>query len=198
MIHSMAGTPEICLYLLAFGQLARRYAIPYRGGGLLTGSKTCDYQAGVEGSAGLFSSFLGGSHFLFHAGGWLEGGLTVDPVKLALDLEELRKMMRLQQGLDLQHFDAANARLRRSGPAARHSLESDAYRPAFADYAAYDRWLTAGQPTAHSEAARAARLSMEGGADALPLPAGRLSLVDAFIRRREEDLATIRHYVRPD
>lgn len=109
---SMAGTPEICLYLLAFGQLARRYGIPYRGGGLLTGSKSCDYQAGVEGSAGLYSSLLAGAHFLFHAAGWLEGGLTVDPVKLVLDLEELRKMVRLQQGLDVRHLDTASVRLR--------------------------------------------------------------------------------------
>ena len=45
-----------------------------------------------------------------------KGGLTVDPGKLVLDLEELRKMMRLQRAPDLQHLDSANAMLRRGDP----------------------------------------------------------------------------------
>lgn len=100
-------------------------------------------------------------------------------------------MVRLQQGLDVRHLDTASVRLRSWEPGARPALECDVHRPLFADYATYDRWVATGQRTAYSEAARAARLSMEAGADSLPLPAERLNLVDAFIRRREVDLAHI-------
>lgn len=129
--NSMAGTPEICMYLLAFGQLARYYQTPYRGGGLVTGAKSCDYQAGAEGSTVLLTSLMAGSHFLFHTGGWLEGGLTVSPSKLQLDLEELRKAMQLHRGIDW-------------------SGTVPFFKPKFANYNSFDGWSNSGRPCAES------------------------------------------------
>lgn len=165
--NSMAGTPEICLYLLAFGQLARHYGAPYRGGGLITGAKTSDYQAGVEGSAGLFASMLAGSHFLFHTGGWLEAGLTFDPAKLLLDLEELRKMMRLQRGLSLQRTAAA-------------------FKPVFADYASYESWLASGKPASDTAAASLAQSVMHTSVKPVTtLPSARAAAIREYIAARE-------------
>lgn len=165
--NSMAGTPEICLYLLAFGQLARYYCTPYRGGGLITGAKTCGYQAGVEGSAGLFASMLAGSHFLFHAGGWLENGLTFDSAKLLLDLEELRKMMRLQRGLNLQ----------RTAPL---------FLPVFSDYASFESWRKSGEPASDAIAASLARARWQFDVKpATSLPAARVAEIREYVLKRE-------------
>ncbi len=44
----MAGTSELALMNLMIGQLARRYDVPWRSSGMLTGSKICDAQAAYE------------------------------------------------------------------------------------------------------------------------------------------------------
>ncbi len=82
------GTPEYMKATLIGGQLARRYAIPYRS------SNTCaanavDAQAAYESVFSLWSVVMGGASFVKHAAGWMEGGLTCSFEKLVLDVELL-------------------------------------------------------------------------------------------------------------
>ncbi len=70
------GTPESGIGLLCTGQLARHFGLPFRTGGGLNSSQTCDAQAAYESLMTLLPTFLAGTNFVMHAAGWLEGGLV--------------------------------------------------------------------------------------------------------------------------
>ena len=70
------GTPESVFGVLAGGQLARRYGLPFRGGGGLASSPAVDAQAAAETQMMLWATMLAGTDVVLHAAGWLEGGLT--------------------------------------------------------------------------------------------------------------------------
>jgi len=121
------GTPESVVGTLAGGQLARRYNLPYRGGGGLCSSNALDAQAAAETMNTLWATMLAPADFVLHAAGWLEGGLTASYEKLALDLEVLRMFEVLEQGVTLGEEEFALDAIRGEGPggmflAADHTL----------------------------------------------------------------------------
>ena len=122
------GMPESVLGCIAGGQLARRYDLPFRGGGGLTSANALDAQAATESAMSLWGTYLSGCDLVLHAAGWLEGGLTTSYEKFALDLEVLRMFERLRGGLDVGTEDLALETIREEGPgaiffAAPHTLE---------------------------------------------------------------------------
>jgi trimethylamine--corrinoid protein Co-methyltransferase len=121
------GMPESVLGSLAGGQLARRYGIPFRGGGGLTSANALDAQAATESAMSLWGTYLSGCDLVLHAAGWLEGGLTCSYEKFALDLEVLRMFESLRAGLDVNTETLALETIREEGPggiflAADHTL----------------------------------------------------------------------------
>ena len=70
----MAGTAELGLMNLMIGQLARKYRLPWRSSGMLTGSKVTDAQAGYEVAFNMFPILLAGANFVMHCAGWTEAG----------------------------------------------------------------------------------------------------------------------------
>jgi trimethylamine---corrinoid protein Co-methyltransferase len=122
------GMPESVLGSLAGGQLARRYGLPFRGGGGLTSANALDAQAATESAMSLWGTYLSGCDLVLHAAGWLEGGLTTSYEKFALDLEVLRMFENLRHGLDVGAEELALETIREEGPgaiffAAPHTLE---------------------------------------------------------------------------
>jgi trimethylamine---corrinoid protein Co-methyltransferase len=122
------GMPESVLGSLAGGQLARRYGLPFRGGGGLTSANALDAQAATESAMSLWGTYLSGCDLVLHAAGWLEGGLTCSFEKLALDLEVLRMFQSLRAGLGVGSEELALETIREEGPggiflAAPHTLE---------------------------------------------------------------------------
>jgi trimethylamine--corrinoid protein Co-methyltransferase len=121
------GMPESVLATIAGGQLARRYGLPFRGGGGLCSANVLDAQAATESAMSLWGAYLAGSDFVMHAAGWLEGGLTASFEKLVLDLEVLRMLESLRAGLDVDAEHLALDAIRDEGPggmflAAPHTL----------------------------------------------------------------------------
>jgi trimethylamine--corrinoid protein Co-methyltransferase len=110
------GTPEAVLGTLAGGQLARRYGIPFRGGGGLCSANALDAQAASESLNMLWATYLAGSDLVMHAAGWLEGGLTASYEKFALDLEVLRMFETLRRGIAVGEEEFALEALREEGP----------------------------------------------------------------------------------
>src|SRR5919201_664658 len=66
------GTPETAIGLFCTGQIARHFGLPWRSGGGLTASQTCDAQAAYEALMTLLPTFLAGTNFVMHSAGWLE------------------------------------------------------------------------------------------------------------------------------
>lgn len=154
------GMPEGVLGTLAGGQIARRYGLPYRGGGGLCSAMSVDAEAAVESLNMLWSAYLGGSDLVVHAAGWLEGGLTTSFEKLALDLELLAMLERLGKGIETDEEHFALEVIAEEGPggmflASPHTLDH------FRDWVPmsplfrgdnYVNWLKRGSPTAEQAA----------------------------------------------
>ncbi|WP_292279133.1 trimethylamine methyltransferase family protein, partial [Mesorhizobium sp.] len=83
------GTPENAKANIIAGQLARRYNLPYRTSNA-NASNVVDLQAAYETEMATWGAVLGGANLIYHAVGWLEGGLTASYEKLVLDVEILQ------------------------------------------------------------------------------------------------------------
>ncbi len=117
------GTPESVWGVLAGGQLARHYGLPFRGGGGLASSNTVDAQAAAESTLMLWATVLARTDVVLHAAGWLEGGLTASFEKFALDVELLEQFARQSRGIG---FTRGGAGVRRAeGGRARRPLPGE-------------------------------------------------------------------------
>ncbi|HEY3194317.1 MAG TPA: trimethylamine methyltransferase family protein [Candidatus Dormibacteraeota bacterium] len=151
------GTPESAMGILASAQMARRYHVPFRGGGALTSSKSPDAQAAYESMMCMWPTILGGVHFVLHAAGWLESALLASYEKFIIDVEALRMFeWILHRGLPVDEEGLAMDALREVGPGghflgAEHTLRNyrtGFYRPWISSTENYDRWNRFGARTA--------------------------------------------------
>lgn len=110
------GTPESIFGVFAGAQLARRYGLPFRGGGGLCSSNVVDAQAAAESAFMLWATMLAGTDVVLHAAGWLEGGLTASLEKFALDVELLEQFQVQQRGIGFSDEEFALEALREVGP----------------------------------------------------------------------------------
>jgi trimethylamine--corrinoid protein Co-methyltransferase len=110
------GTPEGVLATLAGAQLARRYRLPFRGGGGLASSNAVDAQAASETAMMLWATFLAGADVVLHAAGWLEGGLTASLEKFALDVELLDQLALQRRGISFTEEELAFDAIAETGP----------------------------------------------------------------------------------
>jgi len=188
------GTPESAIGLFCTGQLARHYGLPFRTGGGLTSSQTCDAQAAYESLMTLLPTFLAGTNFVMHAAGWLEGGLVSCYEKFIVDIELLR-MLRVEfTPLEIDEESlafGAHVEVGHGGHflGAEHTMERFRecfYRPLLSSTANYERWLKLGGKDA---AARAADITAKKLDEYVPPPfddAIRAELDDFVTRRRTE------------
>src|SRR5579859_2735592 len=146
------GTPEPGLGVLCTGQIARRFGLPWRGGGGLNASQTVDAQAAYESLMTLLPTFLAGTNFVMHSAGWLEGGLVSCYEKFIVDVELLRE---LKHEFTPVVFDddslafGAHTEVGHGGHflGAEHTMERFRdcfYRPLLSSTANYDRCLKLG------------------------------------------------------
>ena len=110
------GTPESVFGVLAGAQLARRYGLPFRGGGGLASSCAVDAQAAAETQMMLWATMLAGTDVVLHAAGWLEGGLTASFEKFALDVELLEQFRIHRAGIGSSDEELGFEALAEVGP----------------------------------------------------------------------------------
>ena len=87
------GTPEYMRATQMTGQLARFYGLPMRSSGVCT-ANVPDGQAIWETSNSLWAAVQSGTNLVYHAAGWLEGGLIASPEKFIMDCEILQHIQR--------------------------------------------------------------------------------------------------------
>jgi trimethylamine--corrinoid protein Co-methyltransferase len=185
------GTPESAVGLLATGQLARHFGLPFRTGGGLTTSQTCDAQAAYESLMTLLPTFLAGANWVMHAAGWLEGGLVSCYEKFIVDVELLR-MLRVEfTPLEIDEESlafGAHSEVGHGGHflGAAHTMERFRdcfYRPLLSSTANYERWLRTGGKDATARAGEIAARTLEKY---------QLPLLDDAVRAELEDFVTQR------
>ena len=188
------GTPENTKANVIGGQLARRYGLPYRSSNS-NASNAVDLQAAYETGMATWGAVLGGANMIYHAAGWLEGGLTASYEKLILDVEILQNMMEFLQPLPFSEDDLGFEAVK-SIPAGGHFFgaahtmsryETAFYRPMLSDWQNHGAWEESGSRDALERATtlwqRALREYQEPALD----PAIREEL-DAYVARRREDI----------
>jgi len=188
------GTPENAKANVIAGQLARRYGLPYRTSNA-NASNTVDLQAAYETAMATWGAVLGGANLIYHAAGWLEGGLTASYEKLILDVEILQNMVEFLRPLkwdaDELGFDAI-----RDVPAGGHFFgaahtmaryEHAFYQPLLSDWRSYENWATAG---AKDAAQRATDLWQQALAEYEEpvIDAARREELEAYVAKRREEI----------
>ncbi|SMX22551.1 trimethylamine methyltransferase family protein [Boseongicola aestuarii] len=87
------GTPEYMRATQMTGQMARFYGLPLRSSGSCA-ANVPDGQAMWETTASLWAAVQSGTNAVYHAAGWLEGGLIASPEKFVMDCEVLGQIIR--------------------------------------------------------------------------------------------------------
>src|SRR5579859_5209429 len=188
------GTPESAFGLLCTGQLARHFGLPFRTGGGLTSSQTCDAQAAYESLMTLLPTFLAGTNWVMHAAGWLEGGLVSCYEKFIVDVELLR-MLRVEfTPLEVDEASLAFGAHEEVGHGghflgAQHTMERFRecfYRPLLSSTANYERWLKLGGKDATARASDIVAKKLEEYEQPPMDDAVREELEEFVVRRRAE------------
>jgi trimethylamine---corrinoid protein Co-methyltransferase len=190
------GGPESALGLLASGQIARRFGVPWRaGGGFLTSSQTPDAQAAYEGLNTMLPAFLAGAHYVEHAAGWLESGLVASFEKFIVDIEMLRVLKEEFRPMEIDEASLAFDAHREVGYGghffgAAHTLERFRdcfYRPLLSSTENFERWQTRGGQDAAERAARLWREALDRY-EQPPLDPALREQLDAYVVRRRAEL----------
>ena len=154
------GTPTHFQASLAAGQLARKLGLPWRSAAG-SASNINDVQAANENQMGLWGCLLAGATVTIHAGGWLEGGLTVSYEKLVTDAEVLNMIAELcagaQAGQDEIGFDNALSHVQPQShffdaPQTMARYNTEFYEPIVHDYANFGTWTERGARDANQRA----------------------------------------------
>ena len=189
------GTPENTKATLAGGQLARRYGLPYRSSNA-SASNVVDAQAAYESEMSIWAAVMGHANLVYHCAGWMEGGLTASFEKVILDAEMLQMMAEFLAPIEVNEATLGLDAIREVQPGghffgAAHTLEryeTAFYTPMLADWRNFESWEEAGSHTA-TERATAIWKELLASYEQPPLDPGVEEALDAFVRRRKDEIA---------
>ncbi len=187
------GTPEYMKAVIAGGQLARRYGIPYRTSNV-NAANTLDAQAAYESAMSLWAVTQGGGNFIMHAAGWSEGGLTASFEKFILDVDLLQMVAEFLKPLDVSPAALGLDAIRDVGPGGHffgtpHTLEryeTAFYSPILSDWRNFETWTEAGRPTTYDHANRIFKQTLDRY-EAPPMDPAVKEELDAFVARRKAE-----------
>ena len=192
------GTPEFLRAALVGGQLARRYNLPYRSSNV-NASNALDLQATYESMFSLWGAVMGGANLVFHAAGWLEGGLCASFEKMVLDADLLQMVSAALEPTVVDDDTLALDAIADVGPGG-HFFGTDHtqarfrdafFAPMLSDWRNFESWDEAGRPTAGQRAEVLARELLDACEEPPIDQAVREQLEDFVARRvREGGVAT--------
>ena len=143
------GTPEYIRATQITGQMCRFYKIPMRSSGVCA-ANVPDGQAMWETSNSLWAAVQSGTNMVYHAAGWLEGGLIASPEKFVMDCEVLQQIQRYfdKRIVETSVDDIAVDAIKEVGPDGHYfgcehtqeRYESAFYQPMISDWSNYEAW----------------------------------------------------------
>lgn len=189
------GSPESQLALLASAQLARRYNLPFRSGGMFSSSKIPDAQAAYESVQVMLPTIMAPVNFVLHAAGWLEGGLTAGYEKFVLDCELLGMYHTFLKGIDLSEEGMAMESLRTVEPGGHHlgtphtirNFRTAFYRADLFDTNPYEQWQEEGSEDACKRAGKKVQQLLHDY-EPPPLDEGIDEALVAFMEQRKREV----------
>ena len=153
------GTPEYARAVLAGGQLARKYGLPYRTSNV-NASNYPDAQAAWESEMSLWSAVMAHGNMIKHSGGWLEGGLCASFEKLVMDMEMVQMMSETLKPITIGKDDLALDAIAEVGAGGHHfgtahtmaRYKNAFYKPIVSDWNNFETWQESGSLRAEQRA----------------------------------------------
>ncbi len=191
------GTPEPAQVLFGAAQFARKYNLPFRSGGSLTGSKLPDAQAAYESANTIGPAVMGGVNFVLHAAGWLEGGLVSSYEKFVMDCDQLAAQQKMAAGVDVSENGQALGAIREvieSGSThylgcehTQANFQTAFYKSSIADNNAFEQWEVEGSKSAPQRANEIARKWIAEH-EAPAMDPGIREALDGFVAQKKESM----------
>ena len=187
------GTPEYVRATQISGQLARRYRLPWRASNA-NAANYPDAQATWESAASLWACSTARANIVYHAAGWLEGGLCASFEKFVIDCEMLQQLAAYHQPIGVSEEDLAVDAIREVGPAG-HFLGADHtqaryktafYSPFLSDWSNFETWEESGSVEAPRRANRLFKQVLEEYTPP-PMDSGALEALTAFVEKRRAE-----------
>ncbi|MCY4039339.1 MAG: trimethylamine methyltransferase family protein, partial [Hyphomicrobiales bacterium] len=188
------GTPTHFQASLAAGQMVRLLGLPWRSAAG-SAANVNDAQAANENQFGLWGCLLAGTNIIMHAGGWLEGGLTVSYEKLITDIDVLNMVAELcagsRAGADEIGFEKALSQVHPMGhffaaPQTMERYNTEFYEPVVHSYVNFGRWSEEGSLDANTRATAVWENIVNAEPEQMLAPE-RLEALVKFIERRESE-----------
>jgi trimethylamine--corrinoid protein Co-methyltransferase len=190
------GSPESQVGLYASAQLARRYGLPFRGGGMFSSSKIPDAQAGYESVMVMLPTVLARVNFVLHAAGWLENGLVSGYEKFVCDCELLGMFHTWAKGLDLSDDSLALQTIGAVAPGGHHlgtphtmqHYRDAFYRAELFDYNSAEQWQLNGAEDTYTRAHKKVQRLLASYEPPTLDPGVEQALID-FMKTRKAEIA---------
>ena len=139
------GTPEYMRATQISGQMARYYGLPLRASNACAANAP-DAQAAWESAFSLWACVTAKANVVYHAAGWLEGGLIASYEKFVIDCETLQQVIHYMKPIGTTDDDIAVDAIREVGPrshffGAEHTqarYETAFYSPFLSDWRNYE------------------------------------------------------------
>jgi trimethylamine--corrinoid protein Co-methyltransferase len=187
------GTPEYMRAMQMSGQMARYYRLPLRASNA-NAANFPDAQAAWESSNSLHGVLTGHAGMVFHAAGWLEGGLTASFEKFVIDCEVLQQWTHYHRPVPVTDDDLAVDAIRDVGPhghflGCAHTqarYQTAFYAPYLSDWRNYEAWLEAGGEQAHERAGRLAQ-ALVAEHEVPPMEEGAREALAEYVERRRRE-----------
>lgn len=188
------GAPESQLSLYVSAQMARRYGLPFRSGGMFSSSKIADIQAGYESVMSMLPAILARVNLVLHAAGWLENGLAAGYEKFVLDTELLGMYHKYLQGVDLSEDGFAMESIQNVEPGGHHlgtdhtmrHFRTAFYRAELFDYNSAEQWAIDGSLDAYERANIRYKQLLKSYETPVLDPAKEEALLEYIARRKQE------------
>ena len=187
------GTPEFVRAMQISGQLARFYGLPLRASNA-NAANALDAQAVWESAFSLQGSCSGGANLIYHAAGWMEGGLSASFEKFIIDCEMLQQIIYTRRPTQVDESTLAVDAIAEVGPHGhffgcdftQQRYRGAFYTPLLSDWRNYETWLDDGGLWAHQRANTQYKTVLEEYVEPPMDPEIREELV-AFVDRRKAE-----------
>ncbi len=190
------GTPEANLATMALTQLGNRLGVPVRsGGGQITAANVVDGQAMQDSANAMWATMISGAHQVWHAAGWLEGGLTMSYEKFILDIDNCGALLRMMRGMEVSNETLSPESYLETGPgenflSTSHTLEYYAtanHESLLPDAGPFETWLENGGQSA-AERANGVWKEMLASYEMPSMDAGIKSKLEEFVASRKAEM----------
>ena len=187
------GTPEYMRATQISGQMARFYDLPLRASNACA-ANCPDAQAAWESAFSLWACVSSRVNVVYHAAGWLEGGLCASYEKFVMDCETIQQVIQYMQPMTVGSDELAFDAIKEVGPdgnffSAGHTLEryeKAFYAPFLSDWNNFETWEERGA-TRTPERANKIWKAILSEFEAPPMDLAIREELEAFVIRRKEE-----------